>query len=34
MSRKSIELNGVNCVIQRIEGEWVLETFMLSTLPC
>ena len=34
MKRKSIGLNGVNCVIQRIEKEWTLETFMLSILPC
>ena len=34
MIRKFIGLNGVNYVIQMIEEEWALETFMLSTLPC
>ena len=34
MIRKFIGLNEINYIIQRIEEEWVLETFMLSTLPC
>ena len=32
--RKSIGLNGVNCTIRRTKGEWALQKFMHSTLPC